>query len=285
MSIDHPEPQTSTEMPGLPPQMRHHRPVRGPWIQWRHPRGLEWNVVELEIPGMTQALDGVRILHLSDLHLRPNWSTTYDAFHARLRIEPPDLLLLTGDYVESKYDPKPTLPCLERFLSGLTARYGIFGIRGNHDINLFGAPIENSAVRLIDGERTTAAVGDSSIELIGLPGMNRALLTPEFLAGIPDRKADVLRVVMSHFPDAILQIGHLRPDLILAGHTHGGQVCLPFGYAPKRNDSLPRRYCRGVHRLNDTWLCVTRGFGFSTWPLRLFCPAEVVEIRLKAVPR
>jgi predicted MPP superfamily phosphohydrolase len=68
----------------------------------------------------------------------------------------------------------------------------------------------------------------------------------------------------------------------LAGHTHGGQICGPGGLALTWNDSMARRYCKGVHRYRDTWLVVSRGMGFSQLPLRLFCPPEAIEIRLRS---
>jgi hypothetical protein len=78
----------------------------------------------------------------------------------------------------------------------------------------------------------------------------------------------------------------LTPDLFLAGHTHGGQICLPGRIPIIRHDSLARRFWLGIHRVHGTWLVVNRGIGFSTaLQLRLFCPAEVVEIRLRRALR
>ena len=72
----------------------------------------------------------------------------------------------------------------------------------------------------------------------------------------------------------------LQPDLYLAGHTHGGQICLPNERAILTHDSLPRTMCKGAHEINGTCLVVGRGFGFTTIPVRAFAPAEVVEVRL-----
>lgn len=262
------------------PQMRYDRPRRGPWLQLRHPAGFEWNTAELEIHDLPPALENLRIVHVTDFHTRAYWCKEYDVLHDRLRADPPDLLLLTGDYVENKYDPGPAAPILARILEGLTARHGVYGVRGNHDINLFGYPLESSNTKLIDGCSATVHVGDAELELIGLPGLDRADITPELLADVPRRAPGKPRVVLSHYPDSIKRIGHWQADLFLSGHTHGGQICTPFGLAPLRHDSLPHKFGRGIYRLNRTWLTVNRGFGFSGWPIRMFCPAEVVEIRL-----
>jgi predicted MPP superfamily phosphohydrolase len=69
--------------------------------------------------------------------------------------------------------------------------------------------------------------------------------------------------------------------LFLAGHTHGGQVCFPGKVPIIRHDSLASRLVSGIHRYHDTWLVVTRGLGFSSYPIRLFCPAEVIELTLQ----
>ena len=89
------------------------------------------------------------------------------------------------------------------------------------------------------------------------------------------------RIVLAHYPDLITSSAAMRPDLYLAGHTHGGQICLPGGRAILTHDHLPRHLCKGAHELGDgTCLVVNRGLGFATIPLRMFCPAEVIEIVL-----
>ena len=79
---------------------------------------------------------------------------------------------------------------------------------------------------------------------------------------------------MAHFPDHIRKAARLRPDIYFAGHTHGGQICLPNGFAPVRHDSLPRAFCKGVHRIHDTWFIVGRGMGFTGLPFALFLPGR-----------
>ncbi len=83
---------------------------------------------------------------------------------------------------------------------------------------------------------------------------------------------------MNHFPDTIRRLQNLEMDLYLAGHTHGGQACLPGMIPILRHDKLRRKYCSGLHQFHDTWMLVNRGFGFSQFDFRVFCPAEVVEI-------
>ena len=121
------------------------------------------------------------------------------------------------------------------------------------------------------------------VELIGLPGAHRRDLDDRFFPGQPPKTPGVPRIVLGHFPDQIRRADGVEADVYLAGHTHGGQVCLPGRRAIIRHDRLPRQYAHGVHRWKDsTWMVVHRGMGFSLLPIRVFCPAEVVEITLRA---
>jgi hypothetical protein len=124
-------------------------------------------------------------------------------------------------------------------------------------------------------------VNDTPIELIGLPGVDRIDLDERFLHTLPPRQPGVPRIILCHYPDLIRQSAHVKADLYLAGHTHGGQICLPNGQAIFTHDSLPKRLCKGSHDVEGTCLIVNRGFGFTTIPLRIFCPAEVVEVVMK----
>ena len=254
----------------------------GPWVQFREAWGLEWNRVRLPVPGLPPGLAGLRVLHLSDLHLKRHWSGVYDQFLARLRADPPDLLLVTGDFVDDKRDYRPALPVVRRFVAGLTARLGCFGIPGNHDTYAFAPNLRRSNVTIIENERRLIDTGHgAALELIGLPGVDRRDLKGEFVQSLPPRPGGALRVVLSHFPDHVRRTENLRPDLFLAGHTHGGQVCLPGGRPIIKHDSLPPLLCKGIHRVGPTWLVVNRGFGFSALPVRLVCPAEVIELELE----
>ncbi len=267
---------------------QHFRPrsslQRSPWIQFRTPANFAWSRFDLPVPSLPPALEGLRIVHLSDFHLRTHWARAYDELIDLLHQDAADLLLVTGDFVEDKRNPRPALPNLRRLVRGLTARLGCWGILGNHDRYHLAPYLHGSNVTLLDGRRQLLGYRGATIELIGLPGVDRFDLSEEFVQSIPPREAASLRVVLSHFPDHIRRTSALRADLFLAGHTHGGQVCLPFagGFPILRHDSLPRRLCKGAHRVDDTWLVVNRGFGFSGPPVRLFCSCEVIEIRLRA---
>src|SRR5882762_7618350 len=110
-------------------------PPRGPWLQLSVPHGFEFNRHSLPIPHLPADLDGFKIIHLTDLHLRPFWSDVYDQLIRRISDESPDLILMTGDFVNNKRDHTREAPFAHRFISQLQAPHGIFGVLGNHDQN------------------------------------------------------------------------------------------------------------------------------------------------------
>ncbi len=138
-------------------------------------------------------------------------------------------------------------------------------------------------VQVIIHHRILVPARGETIELIGFPGPHRWDLDEAFLRNIPPKKTGIPRIIISHYPDLIraARAAGLAPDLFFAGHTHGGQICLPGEIQILGHDSLPRRFRKGVHDYHGACLVVTRGVGFSTLPIRLFCPAEVVEVILK----
>ncbi len=265
---------------------------RGPILQYRLPTRFEHTRAELPIPRLPAALHQTRILHLSDLHFRRHWCRGHERIGRLTQIDPPDLILITGDFVDDRRDPSRALPLLRRFLAGLRSRLGIFGILGNHDAALPRSFFDDSPVRLIDGERLLIWRGDSAIELIGLPGPLRKSLHDDFLTAPPpappppaparpDAAPPPPRIVLSHYPDHLMRVAPaIQPDLFLAGHTHGGQVCLPGRIPIFRHDRLPRRLCTGIHRHLGAWLIVNRGLGMTQIPLRLFCPPQILELVL-----
>ena len=254
------------------------------WFQTAWSGRFLWRRHDLPVAGLSPALDGLRIVHLTDLHLRGFWTRAYDRLLDMLRADPPDLLVMTGDFVDDKFDPRRALPTLERLTSALAplARLGLWSVVGNHDGDLIGPRLAALGACVLDGRcaRLTDA-GGAALDLIGLPGVNREDLQPDVLHAAPPRVAGSLRVVLGHFPDQILRLDPLRPDVYFAGHTHGGQVCWPTGRPILTHDALPRRMSSGVHRVGGSWLVVSKGLGYSKYPVRLFCPAEVVEVTVR----
>jgi predicted MPP superfamily phosphohydrolase len=252
----------------------------GPWFQYHDVVGFEWNTYRVVLPKLPPALEGLRILHLSDLHCQPHWQSAYDDLLDRLKTNEPDLILITGDIVDWIKNPEPCLPTACLLLSQLRAPLGIYAVTGNHDDYIFASDFAQTPVRFIESQRLLLNHRGSQLELLGITGPHRYSFNPEFEKQIPEKQPGIPRIILSHYPDHIRRLRTKRPDLFLSGHTHGGQICLPGMIPIIRHDSLPMKYFHGVHEFDDSILIVNRGFGFSTHNVRVFCPAEVVEVVL-----
>src|SRR5687768_2734150 len=135
-------------MPPARSRIKYTRPRRGPWLQLMDLTGYEWNFVELSLPHLPPQLEGVRMLHISDLHLRTRWPRQLDEVIGKVRENPPELILLTGDFVEDKRDFRPALPLVKKLLGGLQSKFGCFGILGNHDGDLLAPQLHRLGVRV-----------------------------------------------------------------------------------------------------------------------------------------
>lgn len=225
------------------------------------------------------------MLFVSDLHLRRVYEPVLTPFLERARAAKPELILIGGDLVEDKVDHRPALPAVRTFLRGLVslgAAYGQYAVIGNHDGLRLPGNLAGEAVTWFMNRRVMASGPRGEIELIGMGGPRLQSTDRDTLHGPAPRTPGVPRIVVSHFPSLIRVAGQtLAPDLFLAGHTHGGQVCLPGGYPLMTHDQLPKQYAAGLHRwggdaagTGGTWLLVSRGLGFSHMQIRTFCPPE-----------
>jgi predicted MPP superfamily phosphohydrolase len=266
-----------TVLPGL----RQKIIPQGPWFQYHDSVGFEWNTYEVTLPNLPAALDGFRIVQLSDMHCQPHWQTAYDDLLDRLRRDEPDLIVFTGDLIDHILRPWECLPTARKLVTELRARHGQLAILGNHDRLIDPANYNATPVRYIDGQRLLVNHQGAQLEIIGVPGPDRDDCPADFGKDFSPKTTGIPRIILSHYPDHLRRLKVLKTDIYLSGHTHGGQACLPGRVPIQRHDSLPMRYFKGVHRLYDTWLFVSRGFGFSTFNFRAFCPSEVIEVVLR----
>lgn len=253
---------------------------RGPWFNVGPTRRFQ--VVRATLPlraGVKVPGGQLRVIHLTDLHLRGRAHPALRLLAERLAADRPDLVLFTGDFADDKFAAARQMPFVAEMgaLFQSVARLGCFGVVGNHDGDLVAARLESMGVVPLDGGITSVG----GVDLIGLPGTMRS---DGRLFDDLDRDPHRPTIVLSHYPDEIRRLDRLSPDLMLAGHTHGGQICLPIGGGLPllTHDELPWRMARGVHRVDETWLVVSRGVGTTKLPIRVFCPAEAVELTLVA---
>jgi predicted MPP superfamily phosphohydrolase len=238
---------------------------------------------ELRIPGLPPALEGLSIAHLSDLHMLGNLT---EAFYAEVMAATqdlaPDVICITGDILEHP----DCLPWIPRTLGRLTAPEGRYFIIGNHEKRLPAPqPLREAmaAAGYVDlGSRTELVrFRGESVWLSGseLPWFGSQPPPPADDASTTDERR--LRILLSHSPDQFpfaVQHGY---DLMLAGHTHGGQICLPGIGALIAPSWYGWRYAGGTYDLGPTIMHVSRGIS-GKQSIRLRCPPEIALLVLRS---
>ena len=231
----------------------------------------------------------VRILQLSDIQTPSIGPHEELALRAGLAYRP-DLIVLTGDYVQDALG-RPTEQAAARDLRammdrvGFDAPLGLFATEGD-----VGPPCREvfAGTRghcLTDASETVTFPDGGTLGITGLSRGRGRERNPVWLARLLSRApAADHRIVISHAPDFVDAMP-VDVDLVLAGHTHGGQVVIPFFGPPKTAIRLPRVYAGGLHDFNGIPLHVSRGVGMERGfapPVRFFCPPEIciVDVRL-----
>jgi hypothetical protein len=240
-------------------------------------RKLEITFETVAIPGLPRPFEGFRLLHLTDLHLRRRtpWTAELPALADKVR---PDLVCLGGDYANTAL----SLSEVEPFFARLTERWPAVGIYGNADNrrDIDDATRARWAERLPFLANTALPVERDGAQLwiAGVDDPHRGLDDlPAALAEVPP---DAPVILLAHSPDVILRPLDPRVRLILCGHTHGGQICLPGGKALYSNTRLSSRYAAGRHALDGAVLYVSRGIGSTRLPLRYGCLPEATVFTL-----
>ena len=232
-------------------------------------------------PKVDERLVGLRITHLSDLHLR-RWSGTLQQASQKLAAAKPHLVVLTGDFDDRCLQPAHSADLLKRFLEPIHAPMGCFGVLGNHDDPSFASHLSGCMTLLNNENVVLQSPCGGSICLAGVDGRtDTSWDIPAALTGID---ATQLTIFLSHYPTVAFHLPRHRVDLLLTGHTHAGQCRLPFIGPPwLLVKGWPRRYAWGWHNVDGTPTYVNGGIGCScTVPIRLFCPPEIAIITLRA---
>ena len=248
---------------------------------------LEGRTFRVVVPGLPSELDGLRVLHLSDFHLG---SVSLNGLALRRAVDwaagrELDLAVITGDLLSR---PRGEA-ALRAALARLSPAYGTYVVLGNHDVAITRDPF-SAAREIADLEADGAEVLRDSSRLVDVRGLRVQIagLDPRsYLAGsvraaaLADASAE-LRILLCHYPPVVDGLAPGAFDLVLAGHMHGGQICLPYPGGKLRfgGFELFPRYPEGVFELEAATLVVSRGTGTAFVPFRLFARPEAAVLVL-----
>jgi uncharacterized protein len=262
------------------PDHPHHAIVRLPGNE-----SLELDLTErgLDVPRLPPALEGLSIVHLSDFHFTGKVGKPF--FEEVVRISndlEPEIVALTGDFV----DKTKCIDWIPDTLGRLKARHGVYYIFGNHDLR-----VDWRKLRQVMDDCGMTYLGGrwKVVEVRGQPVLLAGNEVPWFhpaadLSDCPPRSEVPLRLMLAHSPDQLAWARKGDGDLMLAGHTHGGQIRLPLigpVFSPTRDGV---QFASGLFHAPPTILNVSRGLS-AELPLRVNCTPEIIHLTLHAGTR
>lgn len=257
------------------------------------------HMVDLVLPQLPGGLAGLRIAHVTDLHVRRRWGggSAPRPRHRRLASLlgglKLDLLVLTGDIMDQPGDEAAAEAVLRAICESARPRWGIYGVFGNHDWPGFCDACEKLPIRWLRDDWVTID-GLDNLLLGGLhmdrrrsPDAGRLALARAGLNGYWGHRTHgerPLQMVLSHMPMALPTLADLGVDVVLSGHTHGGQIRPLPGWAIYNSTDWPLRLTSGLLRHQDTLCATSRGLGEAGLPLRVFCPPHLPVFTLRHGP-
>ncbi len=244
-------------------------------LYWRGRRNAERIQVRhhhVKLPELPASFDGFTILHLSDMHV----DFSHRAMQRLIELLPSagyDICVLTGDFRGNTFGPfDATLEGLARVRAHL--KNPVYGVLGNHDTVCMVPGMEEMGIRMLLNEAETIVRGGERIHLAGIDDAHyyRVDNIEKAASQFPH---DEFSILLSHTPEIYRQAAHADFNLMLSGHTHGGQICLP-GSIPITLDSvLPRHMGSGPWKHHDMVGYTSVGAGSVVVPVRLNCLPEI----------
>jgi predicted MPP superfamily phosphohydrolase len=241
---------------------------------------VQLETIDIHLPGLPKGFDGVKLLFVSDLHIDGQEGLAEKLIGL---IEPLtyDFCLLGGDYTfGADRESEVATSRMVKIATYLAGRTEVFGILGNHDRYAMGECLNQCGVKMLINSNVCLEHAGDSLYLVGLDDSHYYHADDLELAeeGLPP---DAFRVMLAHSPERYESVANAGYALSLSGHTHGGQICLPNGFALATCATVPRSMVRGTWQYGDMKGYTSRGCGTSGLPFRFFCPPEITLITLR----
>jgi len=238
----------------------------------RNARRIEVRHNRISLEALPQALEGFTILQITDLHLdmAPDFPHVLIEAVRKVRY---DLCVLTGDFRANTFGSHDAavdgMRLVRTHLEG-----EVYGVLGNHDTIRMVPAFEEMDIHMLMNEHVTITRGTAGLILAGIddPHYYRADNLEKAADNIPP---GMISILLAHSPEIYRHAAHADFNIMLCGHTHGGQICLPGGMPLMCNARCPRLYCRGAWSYNNLHGYTSAGSGACVVDVRLNCPPEI----------
>jgi predicted MPP superfamily phosphohydrolase len=226
----------------------------------------------IKSPRLPTSFQGYTLLQISDLHVDMNLEIVEQIENLTHKLHY-DACVLTGDFRGKTFGPfAATLDLMGRLRDALEG--SVYGVLGNHDTIAMVPGLEAMGIRMLLNENEVLKRGTQHIHLAGIDDAHFYQVDniEKAATGIPDNEFAILA---SHTPEIYRHAAHAGFDVLISGHTHGGQICLPGGIPVTLDSNLPRRLGAGSWKYHDMIGYTSRGAGSSVVPVRFNCPPEI----------
>ncbi len=260
------------------------------FLYWQN-KGLRLNKIEYTNSKIKKGLDGFKILHISDFH---NDKILLNDVVRLAEKQSPDIVLITGDIIDSRKTDKNTAL---KLLCELNKISKVYYVTGNHEnrllgLGIFKEEIIKTGTFLLDDRKIVMKVNDEIFSIIGVSDPDfqtkeRKEKEEKYLKTVNKLSLGdgTFKILLAHHPEYFKNYANANYDLIFSGHAHGGQFSIPFTdigvFVP--DQGLFPKYAAGIKKEKESTIIINRGIGNSLFPFRLFNRPEIILIALKSL--
>ncbi|OPX84119.1 MAG: putative metallophosphoesterase [Pelotomaculum sp. PtaB.Bin104] len=245
---------------------------------------LEVRRVDIPLSKLPRSCSGLRIALFSDVHLSIFYSPKrLSGVVELINREHPDIVCFTGDFLDAHAGTgvlREAAPILGR----LKASLGKFAVLGNHDcwagVNRVGRTLELGGFRVLSNDHAVLQKNRDRLYMIGLADVSKG--RPDLTKAMLEIPEEACSILLVHEPDFADTVARRPVSLQLSGHSHGGQVRLPY-IGPLITTRLGRKYHSGLYKIDNLLLYTTWGVGTTLLPVRFFCRPEITIITLNPI--
>lgn len=241
---------------------------------------LETRMLKVEKYKLTEKKNSIKISQLSDIHIGYMF-VAHEKIRKVLAKENPDIIIITGDYIENENQ----IPNFLDFLDVLPDK-PVYAIFGNHDYRAFlknpkglvefEKQIEKKGVVMLRNKNVTQSIYGRTIKIVGIEDMRYK--KHDIKKAFTSTDSAETTLAFSHNPDIIFSLGKNKPDILLAGHFHGGQIWSPFHFEFKllRKERLSKmKIYKGLNTVDKQKIYISRGLGNVVFPFRFLSTPEI----------